>query len=105
MKPLVPVCALVLLGPAASLCDESFRCGRWIVSSSLTVAELRAKCGEPSSRQVSTQDVRGPSVLGPGRVRVGTTTTEIWRYDRGSRAPAMVVTIVDGKIRSMERAR
>jgi hypothetical protein len=34
---------------------------------------------------------------------MGTVTREVWRYDRGSRAEAMVVTIVDGKIESMER--
>ncbi|MGE3395028.1 MAG: DUF2845 domain-containing protein [Steroidobacteraceae bacterium] len=34
---------------------------------------------------------------------MGTSTIETWTYDRGSQSFAMVVTIVDGKIKSMER--
>ena len=40
---------------------------------------------------------------GGGTHRIGTTTIETWTYDRGSQSFAMVVTIVDGKIKSMER--
>jgi hypothetical protein len=38
-----------------------------------------------------------------GRVKRGTSTIETWTYDRGSQSFAMIVTIVDGRIRSMER--
>jgi hypothetical protein len=38
-------------------------------------------------------------------VVVGTSKTEIWRYDRGSMAAAMIVTIVDGQIQSIERGK
>ena len=90
---------LVLLAAAPSLgiCDGNFRCGSWLVSSDTPLAELLKKCGEPSSRQVSIQDVFGP--LGQ---KLGTTRVETWRYDRGSRAAAMIVTVVDGKLQSIE---
>ena len=42
---------------------------------------------------------------GAGNVKRGTITVETWTYDRGSQAFAMVVTIVDGKIKKMERAK
>ena len=87
--------------PGIAGSDERFRCGRWVVSSELSIAELLAKCEEPTSRQVTTEDVwvAGKS----GRFKAGTTTKEVWRYDRGSRAAAMLVTIVDGTVESLER--
>ena len=97
--------ALVLLAlavPAAHA--ETFRCGQWIASPDMSVDELLEKCGTPTTKEVSVQDVYGPVNSGQGRVKVGTTTVETWTYDRGSQAAPMVVTIVDGRIRSMERA-
>ena len=104
MRLTAAVCALIILAPSIAACDELFRCGSWLVSSELSVAELLQKCGEPSSRRVSTEDVR-THVVGGGTEKVGTTTTEIWRYDRGSGAAAMIVTIVGGKIQSIERGK
>ncbi len=83
-----------------SAAGETFRCGNWIVSADVSVAELLKKCGEPTDRQVTTQDVRAFNPAG-NSVRVGTTTAEVWTYDRGSRALPMIVRIVDGKIDSM----
>ena len=34
----------------------------------------------------------------------GVTQVEVWTYDRGSTAPPMIVTIVDGRIKSIERS-
>ena len=36
-------------------------------------------------------------------VKTGETIIETWTYDRGSQAKPMVVTIVDGRIKSIER--
>jgi hypothetical protein len=102
MRLSTAMCALLTAAPAISAGDESFRCGSSIVSVESSVAELLAKCGEPSSRQVSTEDVRTHVVKG-GTEKIGTTTVETWRYDRGSRAPAMIVTVADGKIQSIEK--
>ena len=74
---------LVLAAPAAT---ESFRCGQWIVSEDVSVAELLQRCGEPTSKTSETIDVYGPSASGGGRVKRGTTTVEKWTYDRGSLA-------------------
>ena len=102
MRLAAAICALVTMAmPKSAPCDELFRCGSWLVSSQTSVAELLQKCGEPSSRQVSTEDARA-HVVGGGTQKVGTTTTEIWRYDRGSK---MIVTIVDGNIQSIERGK
>ena len=82
---------------------ENFRCGQWIASKEMSVDELLQKCGEPTQKSAETIDVYGPSVAGGGRVKRGTSTIETWTYDRGTQAAPMVVTIEDGKIKSMER--
>jgi Protein of unknown function (DUF2845) len=100
MQRVAAISALAILIPSIALCDE-FRCGSWLVSAPLPLPELIKKCGQPSSRQVSTQDVR-TKVAGGGTMKIGATTTEVWRYDRGSGASPMIVTIVDGVIQSIE---
>src|SRR5579862_4693608 len=102
MKFTAVICTLLVVAPGISRCDELFRCGSSLISTDLSAAELLKKCGEPTSREVSTQDVR-THVVGGGTEKLGTTTTEIWHYGRGSAAGAMVVTVVDGKIQSIER--
>ena len=82
---------------------ESFRCGQSIVSEDSTAEEILEKCGAPTSRTSQTEDVYGPGVSGGGRVKRGTTTTETWTYDRGSQSFKMVVVVVDGKVKSVER--
>jgi hypothetical protein len=88
---------------AATAAAESFRCGSWIATTDLTVAELLEKCGEPAEKTVEVVDVFGPNVHGAGNVKRGTTTIERWTYDRGAQSFPMVVTIEDGKIKSIER--
>jgi Protein of unknown function (DUF2845) len=90
----------MLLAQAASA--ETFRCGQWIASKDMTVEELLEKCGEPTTKSVRHEDNYAKSA-GGGTHRVGTSTIETWTYDRGSESFAMIVTIVDGKIKSMER--
>jgi hypothetical protein len=82
---------------------ENFRCGQWIASPDMSVGELLQKCGAPTQKTSETVDVYGPSASGGGRVKRGTSTIEKWTYDRGTQAAPMVVTIIDGKIKSMER--
>lgn len=94
-------CVLFAAAPAAA---ETFRCGQWIASPDMSVEELLEKCGAPTSKTVEVIDIYGPTVAGAGRVKRGTSTIEKWTYDRGSQSFAMVVTIVDGKLKSMERA-
>jgi len=94
------ICALLVTAPGICMSDGFFRCGSWLVSADMSVAELLKKCGKASSQRVSTEDV-----YAEGGYKVGTTTIEIWRYDRGSRAAPMIVTIVDGQIQSIERGK
>lgn len=101
MKPLLVLLAITLAAPA--LADENFRCGKWIASSDMSPSELLQKCGEPTRRESTIEDVmaRNPNT---GLVtRVGESLVEVWTYDRGATAPPMVVTIKDGKIKSIER--
>lgn len=85
--------------------DESMRCGTWIVTSEATVAELVQKCGEPASKEVSTADVYAKGPQANQTRKVGVTTTERWTYDRGPQAFRMIATIVDGKLKSIDRAK
>jgi hypothetical protein len=101
MKKLLLSVATFLV-PTAAFADETFRCGSSIASSEMTVSELRAKCGEPTSRDSKTEEVKARNSNNGLMVKVGETTVETWIYDRGAN-PAMVVTIVDGRIKSIER--
>jgi uncharacterized protein DUF2845 len=99
---LAPVAALLML-PFAASADEKFRCGNWIASSDMSVNELIQKCGEPTSRKTEIQDVTTRNRDNGLMVKTGETQIETWTYDRGSQAVPMVVTIVDGRIKSIER--
>ena len=66
---------LLSLAVAASpAVAESFRCGQWIATPDMSVAELVEKCGEPTSKAVEVVDVYGPNVHGAGNVKRGTST-------------------------------
>jgi hypothetical protein len=94
------VAAAPFARPAAA--SELFRCGSWVVSAEMSVAELRQKCGEPTTRTVETQDVRTRAAA--GAVKVGETVVERWTYRR-SGSLSMIVTITDGVITGMESTR
>jgi hypothetical protein len=94
------LCALSV-SPAQA---ENFRCGQRIATPDMSVDELIEVCGEPTHRSTETVDVYGHSANG-GRIKTGTSVVETLTFDRGSQASAMVVTVVDGKIKSMERAK
>jgi hypothetical protein len=98
---LILAVATLLASPAAL--PESFRCGHGIVSGDSTVEEVLAKCGEPTTKTTETIDVYGHSDAGGGNIKRGTATIETWTYDRGSQSFPMVVTIENGKLKSVER--
>jgi hypothetical protein len=93
--------AAILAAPSAGA--DSFRCGQRIASEDMTVEELLEACGEPTVKSVEVVDVYGPNVHGAGSVKRGTSTIEKWTYDRGSQSFDMVVTIVDGVIKGIDR--
>jgi len=88
--------------PLAASADETFRCGKWIISSELTVDQLTSKCGPPSYHESTTQDVLVRNRNNGLMIKVGETRVETWTYERGTQARPMVVTIVDGTIKSIE---
>lgn len=90
----------LLLGAFAAHAGDEFRCGNSIINSDMTPAEILQKCGEPTSKKESEEDVRAANV-GGGTRKVGVAHTETWTYDRGYGAFALVVTIVDGKVRGI----
>jgi hypothetical protein len=83
---------------------ETFRCGQFLVTAEMSVGELTSKCGSPTSRESKTEDVKVRNQHGL-MIKTGETTTETWTYDRGPQAAPMVVTIVDGAIKKIERLR
>lgn len=99
-RKLIAMTALV--GTHGAHGSETIRCGRWLVDSSVTVQELLKKCGQPASVRQEESDLRA---MGPngGMIKIGTSITEYWTYDRGTQAAPMIVTIRDGKIRSIKR--
>lgn len=100
MKSLFCIAALLL--PLTAAADENFRCGKWIASSSMSIPELLEKCGEPTARSTETKDVTARNANNGLLVKVGETTIDTWVYDRTPNAD-MVVTIVDGRIKSIDR--
>ncbi len=100
MRYLIGVIALASLASVSSRANESVRCGNAIVTSEVTLEQLVEKCGEPSSKKVTEEEIRASNV-GAGTHSAGTTVREVWTYDRGSNAFAIVVTIIDGKIKSI----
>ena len=93
---------VAFLLPFSAPANETFRCGKWIANSAMTVAELTEKCGEPTSHESRTEDVLARNNNFGLMLKVGETTIETWTYDRGAN-PAMVVTIIDGHIKSIDR--
>lgn len=96
------IALLIVCQPAFA---ENFRCGQWIASPDMSLGELLEKCGAPTRKSSETVDVHARTASGGGTYKTGTSTIEKWTYDRGSQAAPMVVTIVDGKITSMERGK
>jgi hypothetical protein len=100
----IVIAMVVAMAAAPAQADETFRCGKWIVSSDLTVEDLAKKCGPPTTQESRSEDILVRNQFGL-RVKNGVTVTETWTYDRGTRAAPMVVTIVDGRIRSIDRGK
>ena len=105
MKPGSFLALFALCAAAPSSADESFRCGKWIASSDLSPAELAEKCGPPTLHESRTEDVLVRNRNTGLMQKTGEIRIETWTYDRGTQAAPMVVTIVDGRIKSIERGK
>ena len=98
---LIGITAICVL-PIGAMAD-SMRCGQWVVNEDTVAAELLQKCGEPQKKDVSSEDVISRNPAGYTR-KTGVQVTERWYYQRSSASLPMVVTVVDGKIKSIARA-
>ena len=101
MRQIALVTASLLILPLAASA-ESMRCGKWVVSETASTAEILEKCGEPQKKDVSHEDVYARNTLGNTN-KVGVKVTERWRYQASNNVLPMLVTIVDGKVVSIER--
>jgi hypothetical protein len=63
---------------------DTFRCGGKLIEPGLSPAEVLAKCGEPTSRSVTTEDVRS------GNQVVGKTEKARWTYAAYSSTTVLV---------------
>jgi hypothetical protein len=97
------VCAVLAALWVLPASAETFRCGKWIISVELTPGEIISKCGPPTSQTSRSEDVKARNRNTGLVVKTGESTTETWTWDRGPLAAPMVVTIVDGKVKSIER--
>lgn len=104
IRPRVLIAAFLAAASAgAAHADEAFRCGKWVITSELTLGEITSKCGPPASRTSRTEDVRVRNQNTGLMMTTGQTTIETLTWDRGPRAAAMIVTVVDGTVTSIER--
>ena len=101
MRYLAAVASAPFILPLAASA-ESMRCGKWVVSETSSVAEILEKCGEPQKKDISHEDVYARNALGNTN-KIGVKVTERWRYQASNRVLPMLVTIVDGKVVSIER--
>lgn len=92
----------IFLGLTSATWAESMRCGKWVVSETSAAAEILEKCGEPQKKDISHEDVYARNALGNTN-KIGVKVTERWRYQASNRVLPMLVTIVDGKVVSIER--
>jgi hypothetical protein len=101
MKTILAVALASLLPLTASA--ETFRCGKWIIDQDIGREELLQKCGSPTTRESRVEDVRAPNVYTGGNAKVGETVIETWTFDLGGGKSPMVVTLVDGQVKKIER--
>ena len=74
-------------GAALPARADTMRCGSSLISEGAVAAYVLEKCGEPNSRMELSEPIRARYPNGNTYV-VGTTTKEIWHYDRGRQFPA-----------------
>jgi hypothetical protein len=93
--------SVVLLAFALPTAADTFRCGSALIRIGDAQTYVRAKCGEPTSKETITEEVRAVVPRGGTNV-VGTATRYIWRYRRSSRQFAAVLTFEAGELKKLE---
>jgi hypothetical protein len=102
LLPLLACAALAGAPPARA--DGSIRCEGGIVSEGDARIDLLGKCGEPAllERRVESRTAAA-GTRAAGALRSVGAVVEEWTYDFGPRSFVQVVTLVNGRVRSVER--
>ena len=105
--PIIALAAFLTVAPIqGSLASEAMRCGSKIIDDGDTTAEVRAKCGEPSSISKRTI-LRRPVYYRHGqRYSYGTEMVEVpveyWTYNFGPSKLMRRIRFVDGLVEEIE---
>ena len=105
MQPAALVLSAAVMIGWTSARAETMRCGQSLVNEETSVAELLQKCGEPQEKSSTTEDVLAINAAGRAYKTGETVTRERWIYRRSPGALPMAVTIENGVIRRIERAK
>jgi len=84
--------------PAAA---DTMRCGSSLISEGATQGEVLQKCGEPDSRAQISEPIYATRPNGTTYV-VGTTSQEVWRYQRRSGQFPANLTFEGGVLKKLE---
>jgi hypothetical protein len=107
MRPLVMALPAVLCFLATPSHAASLRCGTNVVSDGATKDEVRARCGEPASKE--TRNVAQENKTRTGKddstKEVVYKTFEDWTYNFGTNRLMQVVTFEDGKLVNVQSTR
>jgi len=98
MIRIAAIAALVLATPAWA---ETLRCGSALVKEGDTQGYVQEKCGEPQSKQTYTEPVMARHVDGTA-YEVGTTSKDVWRYQRSNGSFPAVLTFEKGVLKKLE---
>lgn len=92
---------IVLLTAALPAAADTFRCGSALIRVGDAQSYVRTKCGEPTSQETITEEVRAVGQLGGTNV-VGTASRDIWRFRKSSRQFVTVLTFQEGVLKKIE---
>jgi hypothetical protein len=98
MIRIVAVLALTVSVPAWA---DTLRCGSSLIQEGDTQGYVEEKCGAPQSKQTYTEPVYARRENGSS-YEVGTTSKDVWRYQRGSGAFPAVLTFEKGVLKKLE---
>ncbi|MBX5460280.1 MAG: DUF2845 domain-containing protein [Steroidobacteraceae bacterium] len=101
MKLHFVVLTLVATLVAAPSRAETLRCGNVLIQPGDSASYVLARCGEPNAREQITEPVFARRPNGT-TYQVGTTTREIWRYERRRGQFPARLTFEGGELKKLE---
>jgi len=101
MTRLVAVATLFIAFAATPAFAETLRCGSVLVKEGDTQGYVQEKCGEPQSKQTYTEPVMARRADGTA-YEVGTTSKDVWRYQRSNGSFPAVLTFEKGVLKKLE---